>query len=202
MSKARDLANFGDDISDGVISAALDGDGSALTGLSAGATEVVSSGTASDVASIEFTNLDLTTYDYKIVLRGLKSHYSYGQLYLNASVDNLSTLRGFNYQDIDGSGAWTDQTVINATDITVHYNHSSFFELNVSFQPSSFSYSKNVMQSAWIGFDRTNAFKNKFKNYIEPPTNIDGAALNSIRLYMSSGNITANKYTLYRTVKS
>lgn len=33
MSKARDLANFGDDISDGVISAALDGDGSSLSNL-------------------------------------------------------------------------------------------------------------------------------------------------------------------------
>lgn len=50
MSKARDLANFGDDISDGVISAALDGDGSALSNLpipASGEKEFIATGTLS-----------------------------------------------------------------------------------------------------------------------------------------------------------
>ena len=62
MSKARDLANFGDDISDGVISAALDGDGSAITNLPSSAPTTADVLTATAGATVG----DVGTYAFML----------------------------------------------------------------------------------------------------------------------------------------
>lgn len=200
MSKARDLANFGDDISDGVISAAL-------TGVS---TEVVSSGTASNVASIDFTGLDLTTYDYKIVFSGLLPATNATNLNISGSRDNLSTLA---YMSIGGvSKNVTSATVggfytqfattmdVFGSAITSYYPH--YLELDLSFSN----------QSGVNGSLTTINTRGQYLASTGVPSGVVGFIdvfqynqfdpLNSVRLSMSSGNISVKKYTLYRTVKS
>ena len=207
MSKARDLANFGDDISDGVISAALNGDGSALTGLSAGPTEVVSSGTASNVALIDFTSLDFVTYNYRFVLHNCLAHSNYLYLRLAVSNDNLSTFINLKAGAMDVSFASTSVGSTNyalASPVTLSSASlstyaPSMFELNLSCG-SSGSYKMFRCFTGAITYD---AFGNSRYTYgaaaSDPLYNV--SAPNSFRVLMSSGNISSD-WTLYRMVKS
>ena len=211
MSKARDLADFGDDISDGVISAALDGDGSALTGLSIppSVTEVVSSGTLDGAVSLDFTNLDFDTYSYSLHI-SCYFHDNYKYLYWKCSNDNLSTFLNF-YSN--GTQISSGSTSVGAGDSGAGpYDHVKIAASNTSYVSTSQTANiiidmlGNTLPSSkqFMVFSRGNAFQRAMTMSGYTYLGSASAQANSIRLQASDGvtPFEFGNYTLYRTVKS
>lgn len=190
-----------------VTATSFSGDGSGLTGISAGATEVVTSGTVSSaVASINFTGLDFATYDYKLVLRNLQGNTDNRQMWLRVSSDNGSSWAtlGYTYAGMgydDGSAA---DNVANANDakaIITSDLGAAATEYGVSGEYNLFRSSTDY--GVWInghvafqdiGFNTT--------TYVVSAYNYSNFGINAFQIYPEAGSLDAGNYTLYRTVKS
>lgn len=183
------------------------GDGSSLTGLSAGPTEVVSSGTASNVASIDFTSLDFGTYDYRFVLHNFEATDAYQFLQLAVSNNNLSTFIDLKSGSMDvtfgsssvGSISQALASPVKVTGYSISTIYPSTFSFDLSYGSDG---NRSYFRSLTSGFINDNSGYNR---YVYGGVTSDPqyyiSAINSFRVSISSTNISSD-WTLYRTAKA
>jgi len=176
-----------------------------ITAADVGSWILISTGTASSSATIDFTGLSSTYIAYKVILTGVLPATSATVLWFRTSTDNGST-----YYAAAGDYSWTNTTHVpgsavvtlaSASDTEIELNNTTDTQLNTTgnelsmeltlFSPSTTDQTKcnwygHGFNTSGIGFSIIGAGVTRYQ------TDID-----AIRFMFSSGNIATGIFKLY-----
>jgi hypothetical protein len=173
--------------------------------------DLISSQTASNSAQIDFTSLSSSYQDYIVILTDIVP-VSDSYLYLRCSTDNGSSFDSTSdiyelvYRSVEDGSQAAGGVNVNATEIRLNYNrvldagsNSNYFGIVRISNPSQSSVYKEIScigamceatAPVYAGSNRTSGI---YKST---------TAVNAIRFYMGTGNISSGTFTLYGVKKS
>lgn len=198
-----------DNVTLGAVTAtSFSGDGSGLTGLSAGAVEVVSAGDAINVSSVEFTNLDTDNYNYEVVLENFICITGDSGFGAQMSVNNGSSYITTNYRGTYYYGSSTASTSNHTYD--TNNSWALFTDDVIGGAAGEYGYSgtiklfqNNSMQPAIIAdgnyWDTAGVFYECKSNVCNYSTT---SKVNALKIYYLNGNIETGRYVLYRKARA
>lgn len=174
--------------------------------------ELVSSGSASSITSLDFVDLDFATYDYQFRFWDLTVDVDLNYLFLNVSDDNLSTSRFIRATSRRDKLGGTTSSLITSSYLCSYSGDSTLdamtsdsgasacgvVNMRQTVDPSStrenFSMDFRAFYQGYATSQLFHQYGGGFASLLTP--------INSFQITVKSGNIEYVSYALYRTVKS